>query len=148
MNRERLLKLADHLEKGKLFHDMFNFGLYSTAHETNPIIPAAVGGGTTCGTMGCALGECPTVFPDEWVLIRGYPNIVAEVVEGYAGAPRNSAAKFFDIDPRAVDHLFYPDHQNIIRYGGKDLNSTATKEEVAANIRAFVEVMDHAEVPR
>lgn len=144
MNRERLLKLADHLEKGKLFHDMFNFGLYSTAHETNPIIPAAVGGVTTCGTMGCALGECPTVFPDDWVLVRGYPNLISEVLEGYAAAPRSSAAQFFDIDQEEVDHLFYPTMQQCGKYGGKKLCMYASKEEVAANIRAFVEVMDNA----
>lgn len=49
MNKERLLKLAEHLEVGELGHEVFDFTVY---------------GG--CGFAGCALGECPTVFPDDW----------------------------------------------------------------------------------
>ena len=47
MNRERLLRLADHLDHGKLGHEEFDFKQYNDTTES------------MCGTAGCAIGECP-----------------------------------------------------------------------------------------
>ncbi len=51
MNKERLLALADHLERGKLGHEKFDFGCYNNTDSN------------VCGTAGCGIGECPILFP-------------------------------------------------------------------------------------
>jgi hypothetical protein len=124
LHRKRLEKLATHLEKGKLGHDKFYFGSYFKV--------------TPCGTVACALGECPTVFPGDWMMDGSAPRIV------YAHSTISSAEKFFGLSLSATDHLFYPNHQNPKRHGGKLLKSTATRKQVAANIRA---VLKHQSKP-
>jgi hypothetical protein len=66
LHRERLLKLAKHLENGRPGgHEVFDFSIWSVG---------PVGYGRQCGTSGCALGECPTLFPDQWFLTPRGPN--------------------------------------------------------------------------
>lgn len=52
---DRLRQLADHLLNGKLGHQIFNFAFYNDRFINK------------CGTSGCAIGECPIVFPDDWI---------------------------------------------------------------------------------
>lgn len=59
---DRLLQLADHLEKGKLIHREFNFYYFNFGEEDE----------TGCGTAGCAIGECPAIFP-EWKFDYSFP---------------------------------------------------------------------------
>lgn len=126
MNAERLLKLADHLENGKLGHDRFDFGIYN--YQEN------------CGSSGCALGECPTLFPEDWMFVSGvYPQLIS--LTRRKASPRRDAKIYFDISEGAAGHLFYPDEQNTKKYGGADLEFFATKEQVASNIREFVKRM-------
>lgn len=130
MRKDRLLLLADHLESGKLGHDAFYFGDYhvpdvSMCHELKAL-------GITCGSVGCALGECPTIFPNDWSFDNeGYPT--------FGILPRRSGAcAYFGIDLDEVDHLFMPGQQRCESYGGQYLQTLSTKEQVASNIRAFV----------
>lgn len=51
MNKRRLLKLATHLETGKLGHRHFYFGAYNLGAVT----------ANKCGTSGCAIGELPII---------------------------------------------------------------------------------------
>jgi len=118
MHAERLLKLAQHLETGKLGHDGFDFKVY---HDEGD-----------CGTVGCAIGECPTVFPDDWEIDRHEP-----VLRGYSSQAQ-SAMNFFFINRPQYHHLFVPNMQKPSQFGGVDLDGDATKEQVAANIRSFV----------
>lgn len=121
MHKERLLKLAEHLETGKLGHEVFDFSQFNNAN-TN-----------ICGTAGCAIGECPVIWPDEWEFCTvGLPTLKDKYT------PRGSATSFFGIISKEYDHLFIPTHQNINEYGGKVLGIDATKEQVATNIREFV----------
>lgn len=122
MHAERLLKLALHLEFGKLGHKKFNFAMLNDSH------------GPVCGTMGCALGECPIAFPEDWTFEKnGDP-----VMKALSTSSATSSMTYFGIDTDEDDHLFYPGQQDPCRYGGEKLDANATKEEVAANIRAFV----------
>ena len=123
MNVERLEKLAEHLESGQLGHEVFDFSTYNNSGEPS------------CGTAGCALGECPIIWPNKWRFDRdGAPIIKSKPF------PHSSATVFFKIDSDEAGHLFYPNKQKPNLYGGKELDETATRYEVAANIREFIKV--------
>lgn len=116
-NKERLLKLADHLLYGKLGHKVFDFRYYN-----NTMSPE-------CGTSGCAIGECPIVWPEDWGWTSMGNPILKNVLD-YTDITRSSAMKFFDIYYCTFDFLFTP------RYCTEsgELLDTATKEEVAQHI--------------
>lgn len=113
---ERLKKLATHLESaGTLRHDKFDFMVLNS----------------------CALAELPIVFPDDWrfsgrnILLKN--SNLKSVVDYY-----------FSIDAFQALHLFYRNHQLPELYGGKHLARTATRYEVAANMRAFISLKEKA----
>ncbi len=123
----RLLALADHLESDKRGHDRFDLGVFSTSR---PYI-------RNCETAGCALGECPYVFPDHWQ----FDNACHPVLKGSSkNSPFLDADKFFDLKGSSWCHLFSPDGQNTKIFGGKVLNRDATPQEVAHNIREYVRI--------
>ncbi len=135
MNKERLLKLADHLEHGKLGHKVFDFGVINEFREKE-VVKGGGFTGSACRTVGCALGECPIVWPDEWEFNGPFVNL-----KGSDACSFQSARLFFELGEDfefAEYHLFFSDSQEQ-RYGGEFLHRNATKEQVAANIRAFVE---------
>lgn len=55
IHRRRLLKLIRHLERGKLGHPVFDFSCFNEGEKVNG-----------CRTNGCAIGECPVIFPKKW----------------------------------------------------------------------------------
>lgn len=124
----RLLKLADHLETGKRGHKTFDFSvLFRQAR---------------CGTAGCAIGECPWVFPDEWHLARvdwGGVKYDPELRENSNGDGWEDAIQFFGISERVADSLFMPGE--CPRFNGVRLGDDATPVAVAANIRAYVDTL-------
>lgn len=127
--KERLLKLADHLESGKLGHRKFDFGHLHITGEFD----ARDG---FCGMLGCAMGEFPVVFPrhfkfegDSGIHFKKH-NINAWYEHGIR--------EFFDLDNDAVNHLFYPGLQQPKKFGGRMLGDKARRSSVARNIRKFV----------
>lgn len=121
MRSDRLLLLAEHLEKGVLGHTQFDFGCFHTT--------CALPGGE-CGTAGCALGECPFLWPYDWRMASGgYPNLLEYPYESV----QNCSMFWFKLSRQQAEYLFYP--------GSKPcpLTEDATKEAVAKNIRTFVE---------
>lgn len=118
MNKKRLLKLAKHLESGKLGHAHFDF---TTFHEGKPTK-------LHCGTSGCALGECPVVFRKDWEFEGREVSLRGKHLGAYL-----SAEIFFGLQQREVYELFNPFTQ------WSRLHASATAKEVAANIRAFIE---------
>lgn len=133
MNTRRLLKLARHLETGKLGHERFDFSTYSSIRHNEAFKENG------CGTMGCALGECPIVWPKQWHF-ETYTSLTSEPFLSTDSTydTTDDAMKFFDISEDEVMHLFMPAHQQPDLYGGSVLIGKVTKEEVAANIREFV----------
>lgn len=124
MNKERLLQLADHLEKGKLGHEVFDFRNINIGN-TEPNV---------CGTNGCAIGEMPIVWPDKIVFSQ---NTVMELSSQKYGF--SAAAHFFGIDlDDEAEFLFAPLERSDFRHPSM-LYGRATKEHVAAHIRKFVE---------
>lgn len=142
---ERLLHLAEHLEKGKLLHDEFYFLVYSISSDTAPRSLYRPKDRNVCQTAGCAMGECPAAFPGVWKLRDvedgsggKTPVLVDPPVDlAVPDAPCCCANWFFRLKPGEYDHLFVPNMQQ--EHLGPKLNNRATKEQVAANIRRFVE---------
>lgn len=123
---DRLLMLASHLRYGELGHDIFDF---TTLHSENP---------SHCKTMGCALGECPTVWPEWWSMDTSKdPTLTRPLIRG-CYTTLDSAIKFFGLCAAEVHHLFYPNQQSPGEFGGVFLGSGASRWEVADNIVEFV----------
>jgi hypothetical protein len=133
LHKDRLLKLAEHLEKGKLGHKIFAFQVFNYS-------PVGEFDGKGCGTMGCAIGECPFVFPKYWKFVdSGVRNERVPILKtAKSNAPFYSVEEFFGINGREYDHLFAPLMQQPTLFSGKELGYEAAPEEVASNIREFV----------
>ena len=130
--RKRLLKLAEHLEKGKLGHKKFYFGKYNADVVGHDIEE------NKCGYQGCAIGECPIVFPKYWRWFNGMPKLTSP----YNEPVWCSGMKFFGISKDEFDHLFLPRSQALAVYGGDWLDAHATPKQVARNIRIFVAIKE------
>lgn len=130
--KDRLLKLAEHLEKGKLGHKKFDFAVYNCGEEDK----------RGCGTNGCAIGELPILFPRKWKFdFFGNPRLkigsASEMADG---------KEFFNLDNDEYNHLFVPQYQTPHLFGGKYLGDNATRKQVAKNIRSFIRVKELEEL--
>lgn len=125
IGKRRLLKLAEHLETGKLGHEKFDFQVLNSFYGEERVPHS-------CGTNGCALGECPIVFPRYWKFdYSGQP-----VLQGLEDA-FDSAIKFFQINKDESNGLFAPAKTRPWA-PGKILRSNAKRKQVARSIRQFV----------
>lgn len=88
--RNRLLKLAKHLQSGKLGHAMFDMTLWNDVTEPK------------CGTSGCAIGECPIIFPRDWIFST-FGNPVLKLI-GYSVL--DSIGSFFGMRTNDAIDLF------------------------------------------
>lgn len=128
MKEKRLLQLARHLETGKLGHKEFDFSQFNGIkyHHGERFST------DNCGIVGCALGECPIIF-EEW---KFSPYSKDPIFKEYGG-PISSAMEFFDISSSDASGLFLPEEPCPWNTTNK-LSDSATKEEVAQNIRDFI----------
>ncbi len=125
MNLERFHILYDHLIWGTLGHERFNFLEYNSGSSDN----------YTCGTSGCAIGECPIIW-EEWVFsFLNSPILKWDKIAG----PMHSAEEWFEIGYNEFTHLFIPRRQDKSSFGGIYLNDKATRYQVASNIKAFID---------
>lgn len=129
IHANRLRKLADHLKRGKLGHKKFDFA------RINSICAGEDFDERGCGTLGCALGECPIVFPKEWEFRAYIPCLKTGSTAAF-----ESSRKFFGLCSEESGHLFAPWDQNTKDFGGRVLNQKASAEQVASNIYAFLKV--------
>lgn len=132
-NRDLLEQIADALERGDLItgfdFNKINIGELETREYHSKVIP-------NCGTMQCAAGMLPgftdkAYFDDNgslWIFLDSRNEIVSPRV----------LAEFFDISMTAAGHLFYPNQQMPVKYGGKLLDRYATATEVGENIKEFL----------
>lgn len=130
----RLHKLTEHLRNGKLGHKRFDFAIYNGL-EYGRNEPFSKNG---CGTVGCALGECPVIFKD-WKF-KG--ELKRPLYKDFSSI-YTSAETFFNLTDGEYAHLFIPRCQQIYKFSGKKLNNNATKEQVAANIEAFIKLKNN-----
>jgi hypothetical protein len=134
---KRLEKLAKHLEKGKLGHEFFNFAVLNDCVYDNDNAPIR-----GCGTVGCAMGECPVLFRKHWKFSENeaFGMFSPRLRKGSKHSVNGDTATFFGISIAAVCHLFHPNEQATGFFGGENLQEDATKKQVASNIRAFVKL--------
>lgn len=115
MNKERLMKIVEHLRHGKLGHKVFDFSHINVDVTDNGSITPANG---HCGTNGCAMGELPIIWPDQFKF-----DIVASLTYG--------TKRWLELTNDEMDYLFYPCSAN-------GLYVDSTKEQVADNIEQYV----------
>jgi hypothetical protein len=130
--KTRLEKLATHLESGKLGHKKFDFSVVNSNREKD----ATLYPNYTCGTNGCAIGECPIVFKRQWQFGRwGDVNLIrASTNDCFL-----DAEKFFGITEEESTGLFLP--EEVIPWRASPhsrLGLSATRKAVAKNIRDFI----------
>ncbi len=124
MPRTDLLRqLAAHLRSDHRAHPIFDFNFFNSGYsELTPNV---------CGTRGCAVGECPAIWPEVWKWRRYdvVATITAENGKPYNVENYEAAAYFFQITMNDSHFLF----------GGYEcpLNSDATAEDVADHIEKF-----------
>jgi hypothetical protein len=129
---KRLLKVTRHLERGKLVHKKFDFGRVNDG-------PLNKKG---CGTLGCAMGELPDIFPRDWGfdpegMLKKSRRPICRWTETILRR-QFDIEEYFNITKDERLHLFYPDVQKPYIFGGKKLGRKASRKAVAKNIRAFV----------
>ena len=141
--KKRLLKLAEHLETGKLGHKKFDFSLYNSEKSGFEAVEPY-----SCGYAGCALGECPIVFPKLWQFaVDGTPVLRTSDKDNKDLDGSRESESFFGITYQEAGFLFIPAWKNYTDWSKekeqppwnkKVLPTTATKKQVAAAIRRFV----------
>lgn len=125
---DRLKKLADFLIKGKLGTDVFDFCDWFNKEEDVK--------NSFCKTSGCAIGQCPAVFPRHWE-IRSNSVVLKRAHVG--SDPIEMAERFFGIDDDEAEALFTPNSWLWI-FGSKTarLSGKASPKQVGENILRFI----------
>lgn len=138
IGRQRLLKLAEHLEKGQLGHEKFDFANFNGGKYDGQVRSYK------CGSCGCGIGECPILFKRDWVfgkralpVLRRYRDEARSFLRKGTHISIASAAEFFAIPIHHTEHLFLPDEFRVWASGGT-LTESATAAQVARSIREFV----------
>lgn len=141
MNAKRLLKLADFLDT--MPREKFDFGVVAD-EQGKPMAEALAADKTQCGTVGCAIGWMPAVFPRglEWTRSteRMWTGPLKRTRVALVGSPRTkdfaAAAEWFDISELEAEALFMPDSAG---FGLRAISERAGPTVVARRIRRFVE---------
>lgn len=137
---DRLRIVRDHLLAGDLSVDRFYFGAWRLFPNVNhPVVLTEQA--ITCGTLGCAGGELPFLFPDYFDFEPSKMNKTESYVRlknGSTGDPARDIAKFFGLGTSESNHLFLPGCQRPSWFGGRVLAYDATREQVCNNFTEFI----------
>lgn len=129
LGKERLRKLIAHLRT--VPEKQFFFG---TVYEER-----------SCGTIACAMGHAPAVFPDlveayvwnergDWdVRVKGH-----EELEDYG----DSAHFLFEVPAYVCEDLFTPMQQSAVHSSLPNLHNDATPNEVCDMLERFIELTE------
>lgn len=122
---QRLLKLADFLDT--LPREKFDFSVI-TCVDGLPLLDALKAGKKRCGTVACAVGWMPAVFPRafKWTDCGA----VLPRSSQADGMNLDAAGRFFGLDYADTVGLFSPEDSG--------LGYSATPKQVARHIRRFV----------
>ena len=120
VHKNRLLKLATFLET--LPPERFDLSGFVIEYKTK--------GGRACGTVCCAVGWCPKVFPDHWRWKEYTYNdgCIPKLKRNPSGILLDIKA-FFGINDADIEYLFMP---------GKYPQGHRNAKYVARRIRSFV----------
>jgi hypothetical protein len=97
----------------------------------------------TCETLGCAIGEMPFAFPEDWEYKQFFPpmgSIIPVLKNSKTDSSFEDSKEYFNIRENINDHLFCPGLQ--ISYLGKFLSSNSSKEDVAENILRYCKTLE------
>lgn len=134
IERKRFIKLADFLEE--LPEQDFYFGdvVKCGTHE--------------CGTVCCAIGWTPRIFPDLVRWRKECPNGKVDGLEmnGVEADYDEVAETAFGIPRGMAENLFCPHAQYCVHGSIKNLNSFSSPKDVAAMMRQFLSLVDAGEI--
>jgi len=124
---KNILTWSAHIATGKLGHDEFDMTCYHS--EIN------------CHTVGCAIGELPTIFPKQFRLLN---DDISTIVIHRETQYRNFDALLFDfgINNKIAKSLFSGTYvsrlTNNITLPHSILSRTNTRKAIAASMRRYV----------
>lgn len=135
---KRLRRLAEHLLRGRLGHKKFRFDIY---HENDSTLDRK----KFCGSLGCAIGELPVVWPKLFTFSDA-PHLSSHYVLGKTlvddcGHPFGdvyAAEEFFGVTKYEANYLFIPSEERA-PWNRFLLGDSATKEKVAQGMLNFIE---------
>jgi hypothetical protein len=148
MHKDKLIKLAEFL--WDLEPEKFNFSeVVSDWDEKNH-----------CGTVCCAIGYTPQLFPEEVEWLETCESGVYDVARKSSSYPEgyiDVASKLFGISTFHADILFTPySPGELSHYGTEDfphksvtlLGDSATPKEVSQMIRSYINAIEHKEATK
>ncbi len=140
MRKDLILKLAAHLDSKP--PETFRFACFTAV--PSKITEGEIVTELPCGSLCCAIGYLPRVFPDSFYWI-GNPIGDAEIrLRNSNKSDFSASSEFFGISIDDSVDLFSPDppavycHESPRFFGGPWCRSDATPAMVADRIRAFI----------
>jgi hypothetical protein len=118
---DRLQKLADFLKE--LPEEKFDYSALRNESE--------------CGTIACAVGWCPEVFPE---LVKSFKGHIEFLDDSPAYDAQMIAKKLFNLPFGFSRGLFYPGFQEDLGYEFENLGNLASSAQVASLIEKFIKV--------
>jgi len=142
MNKKRLLKLADFLDS--LSKQKFDFGCVANQYG-KPMKEALKAGKHACGTVACAIGWTPAVFPRlvKWVNEWTYGDDIKNATELTVQVKESGANSYIRVGEELFDLTWYESY-NLFTPGVLDAGENATPKQVAKQIRKFVKDKEKA----
>ncbi len=89
---------------------------------------------TPCGTAGCAVGQFPHLWPEDWQIVRIDDKFVIEYPDFRSVSAVHAAAKYLDIHYCAAYRLFFTSFEVYHKANMRDV----TALEVADALSRFV----------
>ena len=144
IHKRRLLRLARHLLYGELAHSRFDFNTWNGEWYGSA---KSLRTKNVCGFSGCAIGECPRVFPGtfKWngndiVSRDGKFNAYESIVQrNYLPTAAEKGLSFFGLTQDEAQFLFIP-HARASNFSIIDgtLPAEASRYDVGNHILKFV----------
>jgi hypothetical protein len=136
-NKDRLLKYALYLKRGKLKCEKFcivgppdkDTKMQMERSEFKPLVILPI-------------MELPIIFKGDWFYDEHYMPIFKEDINNHT---ISSIGLFFGINPYMFEHIFCPGHQSIEVFGGKILKSKPPISDIADNILKLLDAIKHYE---
>lgn len=129
MNKPRIKKLIKHLRSDKLGHKVFDF-MYVN-HNENEEEPTEI---YQCGTIGCAMGEFPILWPKVFMFDYHGINWIEGASDALSFRSLKVVCEWLELPLEDALKLFYP-NQTIVEI---TLGSKATKEQVADRLEIYL----------
>lgn len=135
---KRFTELIAYLEQPD-YPKHFNFNHFKLEADELPL--SVIGTRPACSTSGCALGDCPTLFPKQWHFYQGVPALIGRG-SAYMTEAYYSAALFFGMTEMESDTLFKPGSGSIDVCGKRlfRMPLLSTRFDVAKNLKRYLKI--------